>query len=198
MNIIDKLVEIDKLYYTISDIEKILQCDNFARKGKYDRNSIYVILNRLVKKGRLIRLTTGIYILPDKYGEIERIANLLYFPSYLSFESALSKYGIISLIPYTINFATTRKTKDIKIENYNIKYRQLKSSLFFGYKKLDNGLFIASPEKSLLDTLYISSFGKIYFSTDSIDIKKVNLQKLKKDSLKYPKKVQLVIDKFLT
>ena len=33
--------------------------------------------------------------------ELERTANELYYPSYLSFESALSRYGILSQIPYT-------------------------------------------------------------------------------------------------
>ena len=109
MKFIKRLKKINKLYYTIADILTITN---------YSENSLYVILNRLVKQGELIRITSGIYILPEQYGEIERIANALYFPSYLSFDTALAKFGVISQLPYTLMFATPLKTKTIHLSNY--------------------------------------------------------------------------------
>ncbi|MBQ9694417.1 MAG: hypothetical protein IJV69_06645, partial [Kiritimatiellae bacterium] len=51
----------------------------------------------LVKKGDLIRIKRGLYCLsPEVNGHelnLPMIANALYAPSYLSFESALSFYG---------------------------------------------------------------------------------------------------------
>ena len=197
MNLIRQLTEIDKLFYTISDIEKILHSNEFSKKGSYSRASIYVILNRLIIKGELIRIFSGIYILPDKFIDIERIANILYFPSYLSFESALSRYGLVSQIPYSIIFASMRKTKNIRVGNYNLKYRQIKKPLFFGYEKLENGLYVALPEKSILDMLYIISFGKVYFPLDSVDKTKLKPLKLLKLSERYPAHIQLEVRKFI-
>lgn len=77
-------------------------------------------------------------------------------------------------------FSTFKKTKKINLLNYQIEYRMLKKELFFGYIKLENGLFIATPEKALFDLIYLSRFGKIYFDINSIDLDKINAKKLNK------------------
>lgn len=166
-----KLKEIDKLYYTVNDIRKI---------ENYTDGSLYVILNRMVNNGDIIRLASGIYILPERYGEIEKIANLLYTPSYLSFESALSKYGMLSQLPYTFSFATTRKSRKITLGDYPVEYRQLKSGLFFDYTQANNGISIATPEKALFDTLYLSMIGKLSIDFTSLDMRSVDGKKVKK------------------
>jgi len=176
MKFIKKLKKLNKLYYTIADILTI---------SDYSENSLYVILNRLVKQGELVRITSGIYILPERYGEIEQIANTLYFPSYLSFDTALAKFGVISQLPYTLMFATPLKTKTIQLSDYKAEYRKLKKELFFGYTINKEGLFIATPEKALFDIYYISSFGKMYFDFKSIDSTKVEIEKVKYMIKKY-------------
>jgi len=176
MKFIKRLKKINKLYYTIADILTITN---------YSENSLYVILNRLVKQGELIRITSGIYILPEQYGEIERIANALYFPSYLSFDTALAKFGVISQLPYTLMFATPLKTKTIQLSNYKAEYKKIKKELFFGYTTNKEGLLIATPEKALFDIYYISSFGKMYFDFKSIDSTKVEIEKVKYMIKKY-------------
>ena len=170
----------NKPYFTVADLEKILEMR---------RDSLYVTLNRLVKDGVLIRLRRGVYQ-PEFQGlELERTANELYYPSYLSFESALSRYGILSQIPYTLTFATNRRSKKILLRDREVEYRQLKKEYFFGYK-LEKGLYIAEPEKAVLDQLYMISIGKA-----SGDISEWSLVGLKKGKLfqysKYfPKAVQ--------
>jgi len=166
MKFLKTLRAIDKLYYTISDILAV---------SSYSKESVYVTLNRLVKQGELVRLTSGTYILPERYGEIERIANALYFPSYLSFETALAKYGVISQLPYTLMFATPSKTKKLQAREYQIEYRKIKKDLYFGYTTNEDGTLIATPEKALFDIYYISSFGKISFDFESIDPRKVSI-----------------------
>ncbi len=164
----------NKPYFTLADLEKIL---------KMKRDSLYVTLNRLVKSGVLIRLQRGVYQ-PEFQGlELEKTANELYYPSYLSFESALSRYGILSQIPYTLTFATTRRSKKLLLAGIEVEYRQLKKEYFFGYI-LDNGIYIAEPEKALLDQLYMMSKGKV-----SSDVSEWSLVALKKNKfLQYSKK----------
>ena len=41
-----------------------------------------------------------------------------------------------------------------------VEYRQLRKEYFFGYM-LENGFYIAEPEKAVLDQLYMLSIGKV-------------------------------------
>lgn len=178
---IQTLRSFNKPYFTLADLEKIL---------KIKRDSLYVMLHRLVKSGVLIRLKRGVYQ-PGLQGlELEKTANELYYPSYLSFESALSRYGILSQIAYTLTFATTRRSKKLLLAGREVEYRQLKKEYFFGYI-LDNGIYIAEPEKALLDQLYMISKGKV-----SSDINEWSLVALKKNkflqySMEFPKVVRI-------
>ena len=170
----------NKPYYTVADFEKVLNLN---------RDSLYVLLNRLVKKGVLIRLKRGVYKPEFESLELEKIANELYYPSYLSFESALCRFSILNQIPYTLTFATNRTSKRLNLASREIEYRQLKDELFFGFF-LKDGVYIAEPEKAILDQLYIMSKGRILKDTSEWSL--VNLDKLKfiKYSRKFPKGVQ--------
>lgn len=182
-----KLRTLGKSYYSISDLSKI---------AGMSRNSMYVTLSRLVQRKTLVRLTSGIYILPEQYNQIDVIANALRQPSYLSFESALSRYGILSQVPYTLTFATTQRSLRRRLGETEVEYRQLKSSLFFGYDKIGS-LFIASPEKSLLDTVYFISYGKRLLKLENLDIREVNFARVEKLARKFPERTRQLIRKIL-
>ncbi|GFP19283.1 hypothetical protein HKBW3S03_00788 [Candidatus Hakubella thermalkaliphila] len=170
----------NKPYFTVADLEKILGMG---------RNSLYVTLNRLVEGGVLVRLRRGAYQPEFQSLGLEKVANELYYPSYLSFESALSRYGILSQIPYSLTFATTRRSKKLTLTGREVEYRQLKEDYFFGYT-LENGLYIAEPEKAVLDQLYMLTKGRA-----TSDISEWSLVGLKKSkflqySKSFPKTVQ--------
>lgn len=170
----------NKTYFTVADLEKILELE---------RNSLYVTLNRLVKAGVLIKLRRGVYQPEFQSLELEKVANEIYYPSYLSFESALSRYGILSQIPYTLTFATTKRSKKLTLSGREVEYRQLKKDYFFAYT-IKEGIYIAEPEKAILDQLYMMSKGK-----DESDISEWSLVGLKKNrflrySKKFPRTVQ--------
>jgi len=182
-NFLKKLKEIDKSYYTLADLSKIYS-------GK--KESLKVLLSRLTKKKRILRLKRDIYILPENFSQIEKIANQIYFPSYLSFESALSYFGILSQIPYTLTFVTSLKTKKITLLNTPIEYCQIKKELFFGYF-LKDGLYIAFPEKALLDILYFVSLGKLKINLKNIDLSRIKKKKLFRYLDKYPLKTKNLV-----
>ena len=187
-NLIETLQRIDKIYYTIADLRKITRLST---------NSLYVVLSRLVRRKSLIRLTSGVFMVSDKYNQIDVAANMLYQPSYLSFESALSRYGILSQVPYALTFATTKKTLSKKMDGVAVEYRMLKKSLFFGFER-SGLLFIATPEKALLDTLYFASFGKLIVKIDQFDVKEINSTKMKKLMAAYPERTQTMVYELLT
>lgn len=184
---LEKLKKIKKTYFTLSDLEKIWG-------GK--RNVLKVVLFRLTKKGQLKRIQKNIYVLPEMTSNVEKIANEIYFPSYLSFESALSKWGILSQIPYALTFATTLKTRKIEIEKTKVEYRKIKKDLFFGYK-LMGGIYLALPEKAILDSFYLASMGKLKINFENLDLKKIKERKFFQWLKKYPEKTKKLVEKFI-
>ena len=174
--LIKSLERLNKPFYSIADLEKITGLP---------RKSLYVTLRRLVDRGILERIGPGVYRLFTSKSSAEKIAALLYMPNYLSFESLLSRYGVLNLVPYTITFATTRKTKRITLLGRDIEYRQIKKGLFWGYE-IKGGIYVAKPEKAFLDLVYIASKGIASLDLDELDTKKLASKKVKEFSKKFP------------
>ena len=185
IELIKRLRGFNKSYFTVADLEKVVDLK---------RNSLYVTLNRLVKSGILVRLAKNVYSLFTETVDTEKIANELYFPSYLSFEQALSQYDILSQIPYTQTFATSRPTKKMIIAGVEVEYSHLKKELFFGYI-LKNGKYLAEKEKALLDQLYMVSMGKRSINIEELDLKGIDIGKLTEYAKKFPNFIHPLLDR---
>jgi predicted transcriptional regulator of viral defense system len=166
--IIEKLRQKEVSLFTATDFKRIFQIKK--------ENTAYKILERLTKRGILERLTKRKYLFTFLESNDFQIANFLYFPSYISLESALSFYGIISQFPYQITSITPKKTKIIKTLNKEFSYSHIKLELFFGYEKKEKFL-IALPEKALFDYLYLCSKGLRSFEKDDFDLKIIDKEK---------------------
>jgi predicted transcriptional regulator of viral defense system len=173
--LIAKLMGFPKPYFTVADLEKILGLK---------RGSLYVTLTRLVRAGFMVRLRKIAYKSFLAETDLEKVANELYFPSYLSFESSLSANGILSQIPYPLTFATS-PSKRMVIRDTEVEYRHLKGDLFFGYTLAD-GRYIATPEKALLDDLYLMSRGKTKIDVEELDLREINRSLLEEYASKFP------------
>ena len=180
IQLLESLMSLNKPYFTVADLEKVLNVKE---------SSIYITLKRLVDKGVLVRLKQGVYQPQFQNLNLKKVANELYYPSYLSFESALSSYGILSQIPYTLTFATTKLSKKITLADKEIEYRQLKEDYFFGYI-LKNNFYLAEPEKAILDQLYLISKGKASSNINEWSLVNVNKKKLLNYAKKFPSIVQ--------
>jgi predicted transcriptional regulator of viral defense system len=117
-------------------------------------------LTYMLKTGKLIRLRRGVYLLPN-HSNIPRkaIANRLYGPSYVSFETALAEYGLIPERVKHITSATFAKNKNKAFQTpvgYFI-YKRIHPAVYpYGIIQQEiNGMpvLIASREKALCDTL---------------------------------------------
>lgn len=123
----------------------------------FDRNN----LSRWVKAGLLIRLRQGNYTFPEFKGMPDYaffFANRMYRPSYISLHAALSFYGMIPEAVVQITSVTTLKTASFTNPFGEFVYKSVKPDLMFGYglKPLTEGtLQMATPEKALLDLLYL-------------------------------------------
>ncbi len=140
----------------------------YAVMPEFERNN----LTNWVKKGYLLRLRRGLYTFSD-YSRIigmnEYFAGQIYKPSYISLHYALSHYGLIPESVVQITSVTSLKTASFKNSFGEYSYKSLQPRLMFGYaiKRLTPpwNLFFATPEKALLDLLYLYPF---YNSPDEI------------------------------
>ncbi len=116
-------------------------------------------IKRLVDRGDLYPVTRGIYE-TDKNVSGYCLAGAIFGPSYLSFDYALSTYGLIPEAVYTFTSATFDKKKVREQENHfgRFTYRDVPSEAYpFGIViKEENGYVyqMATPEKALCDKLY--------------------------------------------
>lgn len=134
------------------------------------------------KEGDFIKLRKGLYALTDYPPSHYFIANRLYEPSYISFDAALSFYGIIPETIYAITSATPKTTREYESANIRFVYHKLKKGTYAGYKATkhqDNTILIAEPEKALADYLYFIELKKRDFSYERIDLSKIKKSKLK-------------------
>ena len=119
-------------------------------------------LNEWQDKGYIKKLIRGFYVFSDLEPDenvLFEIANRIYSPSYVSFQTALSYYGLIPESAYGITSASTRRTYKFKTPIAEFSYQTLAAHLFFGYEIIKYGdrcFKIASVEKSLLDYFYIN------------------------------------------
>jgi len=124
-------------------------------------------LSQWHRKGWLLRLRRGLYLLSDQdravSPSVQYLANQMYPPSYLSLEYALSHYGLIPESAAQVTSVTTRKTKVFGNRWGDFRYRHVARDLFWGFTALpdENGykVLIAEPEKALLDFIYFNKEG---------------------------------------
>ena len=122
---------------------------------------------RMIKNEELIRLKNGFYLIADKIRQgtnqlipYEQVANLLYGPSYVSLEWALSFYGMIPERTHTITSMTLGRNKEYRTPVGDFVYYRLSSdsySIGITQKKTPDfvgGFLMASPEKALADLVF--------------------------------------------
>ncbi len=133
----------------------------YAWQPDFDRNN----LTRWIKKGFLIRLRQGYFAFSEYKNKPDYplyFANRIYRPSYISLHTALSFYGMIPEAVVQITSVTTLKTAFITNNFGEYSYKNIKEELMFGYElktMVDNRtLQFATPEKALLDLLYLYPF----------------------------------------
>ena len=116
-------------------------------------------LSRMVHRGECFQIIKGLYE-TDKNVSAHLLAGSIYGPSYISFEYALSYYGLIPEAVYTVTCATFEKKKKKKYDTPfgSFSYRDVPSAVFPLFLELkqegDYWYRIASPEKALCDQLY--------------------------------------------
>ncbi|MDO4560445.1 MAG: hypothetical protein Q4C86_05805 [bacterium] len=117
-------------------------------------------LSRMVQNGECFQIIKGLYE-TDRTVSAHLLAGSIYGPSYISFEYALSYYGLIPEAVYTVTCATfdKKKKKTYQTPFGTFTYRDVPKKAFpLGIIIEREGEYwyrIATPEKALCDKLYI-------------------------------------------
>jgi len=139
------------------------------------------LLTRAVKRGDALKFRRALYGLAAHPPSELEIANQLYRPSYISFTFALSYYHIIPETVYSILSATTRTTATFTVLEKRFVYHRIKRAAFTGYRseRVNNRtVWIAEPEKALVDTLYFVALKKQGLP-ERVDIAQLSKQKMR-------------------
>lgn len=116
-------------------------------------------LKQMVKKGELVKVIRGLYV-DNQNTSPHLLAAAIYGPSYISFEYALSRYGLIPEQVQTITSATFKKGKNKTYETpFGAFFYSDIPALAYPHEvtlEEENGMVfqVALPEKALCDTLY--------------------------------------------
>ncbi|MFC1496687.1 hypothetical protein ACFL52_04655 [Candidatus Margulisiibacteriota bacterium] len=160
---------------------KLFSVDELAILTGCSKHTACRLAQRYTKKGIFLKIKKGHYLIADLNLPDLVLASIIYQPSYISFETALSYHHIIPETVYTCTSATPKITRQFKIKNKLFAYYKIKRGTFFGYKptRIDREtVLLADPEKALADYLYFVSIGKRAIN-ERFDLKPINKKKLK-------------------
>jgi hypothetical protein len=173
-----KIYDSGPLFFTSKTLRVVLEVKK--------ESTLFDLVKKLTQAKILTKIERDKYISRKEKINDFTLANFIYQPSYISFESALNFYGILSQFPYEITSATSKKTREKVFQDKIFRFTHIKRTLFWGYEKKGDFL-IAFPEKALLDQLYLSAKGYKKFDLDEYDFRKIEILRLKKYLNKYPK-----------
>jgi len=120
-------------------------------------------IRSLIRAGEIIRVKKGIYVFGENYRRgpwsLEILANLIYGPSYISLDYALSYYGFIPERVVVLTSVTSSRSRRFETPLGTFTYRRLsrpKYSIGIDQQTLDAGQYflIASPAKALADKIW--------------------------------------------
>jgi predicted transcriptional regulator of viral defense system len=190
-----KLIEIqkiDKLYFGHEEIARVLGISEASSR---------VTASRYAKKGLLLRIKKNMYVLRERWIAAEKeekfmLANLAQTPSYISLATALDFYELTTQMQRNFfESVALKRTKRINVKGDIFRYTRITNRLYQGFKK-EKGVFIATPEKALLDAIYLMSYGRYALDMSAIDPKKVDENELMRLSREFPARTCYLLKRY--
>jgi predicted transcriptional regulator of viral defense system len=189
---LNELSKIKKLYFGYEEI---------ARVFGISAASARVTASRYVRQGLLVRVKKNMYVLREVWNTADRetkftLANLAQSPSYISLMTALDFYEITTQMQRDFfESVAVKRTKEIQVNASVFRYSKVTSSLYFGFQK-EKQFFIATPEKALLDALYLISYGRYALDISALALEKFDPKEIKRLVIEFPLKTQNLARKY--
>jgi len=161
-------------------------------------------MQRMLSRGELIRVKRGLYIFGDLYRKnpvsLFYLSNIIYGPSYVSLESALSYHDLIPEGVVNVTAVNPTRTYEVNSSLGQFTYRKIPKEAFpkdvLREESEGSVYLVASKEKCLLDKLYLdstSNFSKEFIveslRIDPLDLQSLNTEKLLELSTYYNNKI---------
>lgn len=162
--------------------------------------SARVLCSRYTRDGVFVRVKNNFYILAQKWDSLSRedflrVSNFLQVPSYISFMSALSFYEITTQVPRNFfECASLKRSVRFNVRGVTFNFYKLKKQYYFDFIKREQ-FFIATKEKAFIDSVYLYSFGKYKLDFNSLDLSKLDKERIKKILRIYPQKTKAIVER---
>ncbi len=189
---LQELNSIKKIYFGYEEI---------ARVFGISLDSAKVTASRYVRQGLLLRVKRNLYVRREVWNaatteEKFSLANLAQVPSYISLTTALEYYEITTqMLRNFYESVAVKRTKKINLNGSVFRYTKLTSDLYFGFIK-EKGVFIATPEKALLDAFYLMSYGRYSLDISALNAAKLDREEIKRLSQVFPSRTRKMLKKY--
>lgn len=179
---------------------------------KYSFEDLRNRISLLSKKGWLLRLKKGLYVVITNistlgFNDVSEyvISQVLNKDSYISFENALQYHNMFDQMLLSVDGVTNKRARKYQAQNTSYRFFHIKKELYFGFAQVHmDGMMVnmAEKEKTLLDMLYFRSntatvsivLEKLREYQSDIDIKKFK-DYAKRYSLSMVRKVGFLLDR---
>jgi len=122
------------------------------------------------------------------------LANVLQVPSYISLSTALVYYGYTTQIQQDfLESVATKRSTEIHVREITFHFTKIKKVYYSEFVRKGE-FFIATPEKALVDAVYLSSMKRYHLDVGSLDIEKFNRKEIRKIVSRYPERVQRTME----
>ena len=155
---------------------------------KNNKDYIYLVINKLLNKGEIKKITKGFYT-------IHQDPSLIVFcfkPSYLGLQDALSIHNLWEQETNPIVITSKKVRQGLrKVFENNVVVKRIKGKYLFGFEYIKQGDFYypySDIEKTFIDMVYFKQ--KLTEDTIKNILKKINKKKLSSYIRMYPKKTR--------
>lgn len=148
----------DRLILAFGDLP-MFDKKQFELLAKLGPRSSSVALSRKISEGVVVPLRRGLYTLNPRLRRAPLTAaiaaNRMIEPSYLSSIWALAQHGAILEMVCELTSVTTKMPTSVDNTVGRFSYQHLDEKRFFGFEVRHDGVLLATPEKALLDWMYL-------------------------------------------
>lgn len=135
----------------------------FLLAGDVGRAGLRGQISRWARAGRLLQIRRGLYALAEPFRKVSPhpflAANRMKRASYVSLQSALRYYDMIPENVPVVTSVTTGRPERVETPLGRFVFRHVRRDWFTSFRSIDLGdgqsAMIASPEKALLDLVYL-------------------------------------------
>ena len=167
MSNLNKLSGLEQNIYFLSAeaLHSIIAYDTIKSWGLAGKGVLDVTLSRMCKKGWLVRLKRGVYLVSKPSGAVPEDA--LYaaqsiFGGYIGFSTALNLHGLMDEMPFTIYLVTESISKSKQLGDYLVKAVALGKRAVGMERK--GAYLVSNIPKSIYDSFYLPEYGGGYAS----------------------------------